>query len=379
MKTKKFIIPVLLVFVLSFFAASDLMAQKKKKKAEEETPAMIIIPQPVKTAIESGIQTKESRMDIPFEITDYLYLPTRENMHSIFILKIKNADLGFMPLPAKPEEAPAGTEEAPAGEEAPAQETPEESEEEISGLYASGHLFLQINTVTDGAVGDLVKEVYIPYNFQLESTDYNPDGEDYYTVGYPLFAGDYLVSLAMASPTLDKIGIQYLECSMPDVAAFTDTMETTPVFFMNSMERMTAPESQAELHKGCLTYSVLKITPSFTKEFSPGETLEVMFFIFGTEPGADGRYQIDVKFTIMKEDTAIIRYAPGSYENPFISQPLPLKRTVIVRTTKGEETTEKQEIQDIESGDYSLTIDIADKASGKTLQHKVDFTVLEKE
>jgi hypothetical protein len=372
MKTKQLTIPVILVFALSFFAASDLMAQKKKKKAEEEAPVMIIIPQPVKAVFESGIQTREPRSDIPFEIVDHLYLPTRENIHNTFILKIKNSDLGFMPLPPKPEEVPAG-------EEAPAEETLEEPKDETSALYASGHFFLQINGVSGGAAGELVKEVYVPFEFQLESADYDPDGEEYYTVGYPLFPGDYLVSLAVTSPTLDKIGTQYLEVSLPDMAAFTDTMETTPIIFTKSMDRMTSPETQAELHRGCMTYSVLKIIPSFTKEFSPGETLEAMFFIFGTQPDAEGRYQIEVKFSIMKGEEAIIRYAPGNYENPFISQPLPLKRTVIIRTTKGEETTEKQEIQNIDPGDYSLVVEITDKTSEKALQQKVDFTVFEKE
>ena len=100
MKTRNLVIPVLLLgFILSLFLATNLAALNKAGKPQEEP---VRIPKEVKSVFEEGIITREARLDIPFTITNHLYLPARENMHSIFFFKVKNADLGFSPIAPAP-------------------------------------------------------------------------------------------------------------------------------------------------------------------------------------------------------------------------------------------------------------------------------------
>jgi hypothetical protein len=60
---------------------------------------------------------------------------------------------------------------------------------------------------------------------------------------------------------------------------------------------------------------------------------------------------------------------------PLVSHPLPMKRTVIIRSTKEGETTEKTETRDIEPGKYTLHFAVKDKISGLTLNKSIDFEV----
>jgi hypothetical protein len=52
-----------------------------------------------------------------------------------------------------------------------------------------------------------------------------------------------------------------------------------------------------------------------------------------------------------------------------------MKKTVLVRTTKGTETSEKREQRDLEPGSYSLSITIKDNLSTKTVKKTIDFEV----
>ncbi len=112
-------------------------------------------------------------------------------------------------------------------------------------------------------------------------------------------------------------------------------MDTTPVFFVKSIDRIDAPEIRTSLHREYFTYSVVKIVPNIERTFSLGENLDIFFFIFGAQPTAEQKYNIEINYEVKKDDEVAIRWVPQSYDNPLVSQPLPLKQTVIVK--KGEE------------------------------------------
>jgi hypothetical protein len=58
-----------------------------------------------------------------------------------------------------------------------------------------------------------------------------------------------------------------------------------------------------------------------------------------------------------------------------VSKPLPLKKTILVRTTKGTETSETREKRNLEAGSYTLSITIKDNISTKTVKKTIDFEV----
>lgn len=56
-----------------------------------------------------------------------------------------------------------------------------------------------------------------------------------------------------------------------------------------------------------------------------------------------------------------------------VSQPLPLKRRVMIKSEEGE----RGERHDLEAGTYTLHVDIEDKVTGSSLKKTVDFEVRE--
>jgi hypothetical protein len=361
MKTRNIIFSALLLGLgLSLFLATNLAAQNKAGNPQEKA---VRIPGEVKSIFERGLLTRQPRLDIPFTITNYLYLPARENMHAIFFFKVKNADLGFVPVvpaPASPEKKEAKKEEKgslPETEVAPTK------------FRCSSHIFLQVNKMEENGPGELVKEIYIPVNFMVESSSYEPDKEGLYTTAYPFAPGNYILSMAIASQYLGKIGTQYLEFSLPDPLSSANGLDTTPVFFVKNIRRMPAPENHAAVHKDFFTYSVLQIEANVDRVFSPKDNFEIFFYVLGAQPSETGKYDIEVGYEIYKGEERAIRFEPGKYESLVVSQPLPLKQTLII--TSGEER--RQETRDLLPGKYTLSIKVSDKVSGKSETKNIDF------
>lgn len=356
---KHFIVPVLILFFILHFLSSPCLTFQKKK--QEEKPDVIIIPDKVKSFFEEGMKTREARLDIPFSIIWHTYLPSQQNLHCVFYFKVKNADLGFSPIMAE--------EKKPEKEKT---EKPFPTEGLPSRFRASGHVFLQFNRLENNTPKEVIREVYIPLRLEVEGESYQPNKEEIYSTGYAVPPGNYLLSLAIASLDLEKIGTQYFEFSIPNMAAPEELM-TTPIFFVSAIKRLPSPQTTASVQKEFFIYSVLQITPKVENLFSIGDNLDIFFFIFGATPEEGEKYNIDVNFEITKGEEKIIRYLTAHYEFPIVSQPLPLKKTEMIKSEEGE----RKERRDLEAGTYTLHVDIEDKATGSSLKKTVDFEVKE--
>jgi hypothetical protein len=352
MKRKVFFATVVILgLILCAFAAPLSLAQ------EEQTTSVIIPPQ-VKTVFQEGMQTREARADIPFQITNHLYLPAgQQNLHAVIFFKAKNSYLGFAP--------PAVIPQVETQEEQP----------EPANLVAKNYVFLQFNKLETQTPGELVKEVYIPMQMEKESALYDPEEEGTYTTGYPLPPGSYLLSMAITTQDFLKIGTQYLEISLPDPLGFTDIIDTTPIIFAKDIKQVATPETTAEIHEDFFAYSILQIEPNLDRTFAPSENLDIFFFIFGAQANPQGQSDIEIHYEVFKGEELVINYATQKYQSPLVSQPLPMKKTVLVRTTKGTETSETREQRNLEAGTYSLSITIKDNISTKTVKKTIDFQV----
>jgi len=356
---KHFIVSVLILFCILHFLSSPCLTFQKEK--QEEKPDGIIIPDKVKSFFEEGIKTREVRLDIPFSIIWHTYLPSQQNLHCVFYFKVKNADLGFSPIMAE--------EKKPEKEKT---EKPFPTEGLPSRFQASGHVFLQFNRLENNTPKEVIREVYIPLRLEVEDESYQPDKEEIYSTGYAVPPGNYLLSMAIASLDLEKIGTQYFEFSIPNMVAPEELM-TTPIFFVSAIKRLPSPQTTASVQKEFFIYSVLQITPKVENLFSIGDNLDIFFFIFGATPEEGEKYNIDVNFEITKGEEKIIRYLTVHYESPIVSQPLPLKKTEMIKS----EESERRERRDLEAGTYTLHVDIEDKATGSSLKKTVDFEVKE--
>jgi hypothetical protein len=142
------------------------------------------------------------------------------------------------------------------------------------------------------------------------------------------------------------------------------------------MNTMAAVEMQTEVHKGFFTYSTLQMEPNIEHVFSPGDNLDIFFYIFGSQANAEGKHDIEINYSIAQEGELAIRYATTKYEYPVVSQPLPMKKTVIIKTTDEEgKETEKTETQNLEPGTYTFSIEIKDNLSGKSATKSVEIEV----
>ncbi|NIM58186.1 MAG: hypothetical protein GTO16_04490 [Candidatus Aminicenantes bacterium] len=359
MRVKHFIVLVLILFFTLHFLSSLCPAFQKKK--EEEKSDVIIIPDKVKSLFEEGMETREARLDIPFSFIWHTYLPSQQNLHCVFYFKVKNADLGFFPIKTE--------EEKPEKEK---KEKLSPTEPLPTRFRASGHVFLQFNRFEDNRPKEVIREAYIPLKLEIEAESFQPDKEEFYSTGYPVPPGDYLLSMAIASSDLEKVGIQYFEFSVPDITA-PEVLMTTPIFFISTINRIPSPPKTASVQKEFFIYSVLQITPKFENLFSMDDNLDIFFFIFGASPEEGGKFNIDVNFEITKGEEKIIRYQTAHYEAPIISQPLPLKKLVMTKSEEGE----KREQRNLEAGTYTLHVDIEDKVGGSSLKKTVDFEVKE--
>jgi hypothetical protein len=278
-------------------------------------------------------------------------------MHTVIVFKIKNVDLGFAP--------PAVVPQVETQEEQPA----------AANLVAQNYVFLQFNKYENEMVGELAKEVYIPMRTEKESASYDPEQEGTYTTGYPLPPGNYLLSMAVTSQDFQKIGTQYLEINLPDPLSYTDTIDTTPIICAKDIKQVATPETTAEIHEDFFAYSILHIEPNLEMIFAPQDNLDVFFFIFGAQADPQGQSDIDVHFEVYQGEELVINFATQKYTNPLVSQPLPMKKTVLVRTTKGTETSETREQRNLDAGNYTLSITIKDNISTKTVKKTLAFEV----
>jgi hypothetical protein len=364
MRIQKIIVPVLVIAIVFALSTGLSAGQKDKGKQQAKQPPQekVFIPKEIKAIMAEGMATKQGRQDIPVSVFYNLFLPAQQNFHDIFFFKIKNSALGFAPVTAAPPAPPAPPKKGP--QVAATQETPQV-------LQANFNLFVQYNLIKEGGQPESVKEIYIPCAVQAPSAGFDQEAEDTYTFGYPMPAGHYLVAFAVTSLDLKKIGIAYYDFSVPDPSTFVKNLDTTPIFFVKEMDQMEAVETRTVLHRGFFTYSVLKVVPNLDKTFSAGQNLDIFFFIFGTQANPQGQSDIEVAFEVKKGEESAIRWAPQTYTNPLVSQPLPLKQTLNIKTGDQERT----ETKDLPPGNYALSVKVTDKVSGKTTTKLVDFTM----
>ena len=361
MNTRKRIVPVLIAgLISSAVLAPGLAAQKDKQEAKAQSSQRVFIPKEIKAILEEGLSSRQGRQDIPFNIFRTTFLPAQTAFYEVFFLKIKNGDLGY--APAMPSQI--------AAVDAVAAPT-------TGKLKAAFNAFLQFRKLENGVATEIVKEVYIPASVEADSEGYDPNKEDFYSIGYALFPGNYLMAMAITSLDMKKVGTQYFEFSLPDAKTMTKELDITPMFLSKDQKDIAAPETVAALHKGYFMYSVRQITPNIENTIGVGELLDVFYYIIGSQaiepkqPTERPTWNIEVQYEVKKGEEAAIRFQPAAYDNPLVSHPLPMKQTLIIK--QGDQ--ERTETKDLGPGSYTLHLKITDKISGNACEKKFDFTI----
>ena len=359
MNMKKTMIPVLVAgFVIGLLApvlsAAPQQAQQKQEKQDKPAatpapPQRIIIPKEVKDVMQQNLAARQSREDFPFAVTKTLNLPARDGAYIFFFMKMKDSDLGFAATPQVPDK-----------------------------MRAVFDVFLQFYKIDGQPQPQLLREVYCPTTLEEATATFNPNKEENFSVGYPLLPGTYVAALAVTTHDLKKIGVQYQEFVLPNPQTFTKELDTTPLVFVSDVQENKPVEVIPALHRNTFRYATWELALNLDNSSKVGDEMETFFFIYGAQPNEQGRYNIECQYEVSKEQQPAIKFAPQAYLTPFIDQSLPMKQTLITKTTdeKGV-ATEKQSVQDLPVGTYTFTVKITDKVSGRTCAKSVDFTVKE--
>lgn len=320
------------------------------QKAEKEEP--VKIPEEVTKVIETNLPARQARLDIHLSYVHTLYFPYQADYFACFFLKIKNKALGYV--------APLMEEEKERAREKGKKEAEKEAEEEEKILSCNVDFFFRIYSLgKDGQIKDIHKEVYLPYADQVESINYNPEEENFYSFGTIFPPGRYLLSAAAVSLDLTKIGLIFQEFYLPFSSDFKKNLELTPLFFVRSLKRMPSSDSAINLYKNLFHYATLEIEPYFDREFSLTEKLDIFYFILGMTPGEDGKFKFEVRYTYKKGEEEVVKFEP-KVENvpaPIVSVPLDLLF----------------EGKKLEPGEYFLEISIKDQNGKKEGTGRIRF------
>lgn len=329
------------VFILFFLTVFIYSHQ-----TQEEQP--VKIPKEIAQIMEANLEMREARSDIPLSYVNTLYFPYQSEYFAVFFLKLKNKDLGY---------------EAPVLEK---KKSKEEVEEEETILSCNAEFFFRIYSLgNDGQVKKIHKEIYLPFADQAESSKYEPEEEGTYSFGTLFPPGNYLLSAAVASLDLSRIGLIFQEFYLPEPSDFKKKLCVTPLFFTKSLKRMPTSDSAIYLYKNFFHYATLEVEPFFGHEFSLTEKLDLLYFIMGGIPAEDGTFSFEVSYIYKKGEEEVVKFEPRTLDipAPIVSQPLPL------------EFVDKK----LEPGEYVLEINIKDNIGKKEGVEKISFYIKQEE
>jgi len=377
------VVALVIVIALSFITGFTQAAPGQKQEARKpdtKQPQREVLPKEIKAAIQEGLATRQGRQDIPFTIFRSQILPVQGGMHTVLFFRAKNSDFGYAaPVPAAP-----GAKNQPAQPAAPA-----------AGVLEA-RLALAIELFQPDGTGALKsgREYTVPMTLQTDAATYDPNKEEWYSVGLQLPFGKYTAAMVICpidpkKGTVDikKIGISYYDVVLPGPETYAGALETTPVLLVRSMESMPTYEQRPTVHRGLFTYSVLQVVPNIDNVVTADDKgqIEAIFFILGAKPKEEPaqmqslptqqqaqpqqpKYEIEINYEVQKEDgSTAVKWQSQNYPSPLVDQTLPLKKTT--------KTGDKTEVKDLEPGKYSLVLKILDKVSELKLEKKVPFEV----
>jgi hypothetical protein len=381
MNSKKLLLVVVLAaFVSSAVALPALAQNENEDQAKPQEKEKVYIPKDVKAVLEKGLANRQGETGIPVTVVQHLFFPyyrAQNLLHNVFQVRLKNADLGFVPVKALAATAAKPEEKKP---EEKKETTSAFEEVPATDMQANFDFFLQFREMVNNVPGKIVKEVYVPTEIIIPAKEYNPDQEGVYFVGYDLAPGNYLLVAAVqrVTPGPDKkklqtlLGSIYFEFATPDPAKLEGKLETTPLLITKDITQLPAQETRTFLHRDSFTYLVLKIIPNAAMAIPQKAKLDILYFVLGAKANDQGKFALDTNMVIKSGDKDMIKYSSTVYESPYVSLPLPLQQTV--KITSGD--TERTETRDLAPGKYVLVVSITDKVGGGTVTKTMNFEVL---
>lgn len=344
---KLFALSLILILTLSLaFNLAQAEPQKKDQKKEQKQKSTL--PTDVKAMLEQGLANRQVKPDLPFSFSGHYILPAKGTYITIFVARLKNADLEY-----------AQSQSISSGD----------------SFQTETDIFFQIYQ-NDGATPKLMTENKAYSQFAIQASDYNPENESYYYLGYPLPAGKYILAAALGNRKTKKIGSTYYEFEIPryEEAYKHGQLETTSLLLLKNYEQLDTPENFPNFHKDYFGWMILKAYPYTEMKFKPNEQPTLMFMIYGTKFNENQKASVEINYDIRQGDTKIVAFTPMTYDTPFIEQPIPIPAAKQVKVT--DDKGERIESRPLEAGGYELVIKIKDNIGGTTLEKRIPFELV---
>ncbi|HQI23051.1 MAG TPA: hypothetical protein PKV90_07565 [Candidatus Saccharicenans sp.] len=347
MRTKKLLVFSLVLILILALTVSFSEASPQKKDQKKDQKVKSVIPQEIKTLLEQGLPARQVRADVPFEFSDTYILPAKGTYIAIFVTKIKNNDMSYV--------QPAGNQD----------------------IYQSDvDLFMQFYQL-GGETPKLVVEQRTFSSFTIPAAEYQPEGESYYYLGYPLPAGKYVLAAALGERASKKIGTTYYDFEIPnyeELARTNNKLETSSLFLLKDIQQMDAQENYPNFHKDYFSWIIFKAFPYPDNKLRPGDQPNLMFMIYGAKTDENQSFDLEINFDIRKDNNKIVAFTPMKYDTNFIEQaiPLPTVKKVQIKDDQGERIEDRP----LESGTYELVLNIKDNKSGLTLEKRIPFELV---
>jgi hypothetical protein len=175
---------------------------------------------------------------------------------------------------------------------------------------------------------------------------------------------------AAAAPPA-KIGMLRHEIEVPD---FTKPeLTTSSLLLASSIEPLKEPLKPGEQEANPYVFGPMRIVPSADAKFSQAGTINLLFWIYGTQNSATGKPDVTVDYMFHQKQNGNEKY--------FNRTP---QQAINATTLPPEFTAEAGLVGDLGAvpakvfppGDYRLEVKVTDKVSSKTLTHNVNFTVV---
>ena len=223
----------------------------------------------------------------------------------------------------------------------------------------------------------LVVEQRTASSFSTPAAEYQPEGESYYYLGYPLPAGKYILAAALGHRATQKLGTTYYDFEIPDyeeLARTNNKLETSSLFLLKDIQQMDTQENYPNFHKDYFSWIIFKAFPYPDNKLRPGDQPNLMFMIYGAKTDENQSFDLEINFDIRKDNNKIVAFTPMKYDTNFIEQaiPLPTVKKVQIKDDQGERIEDRP----LEPGAYEIVLNIKDNKSGLTLEKRIPFELV---
>lgn len=350
---KIFVAGLAFVFAFAFglitsFAQENAPKSKNPQKPPAKSQDKTIMPKEIEAILQEGMPARQGRQDIPFSIFKNIVYPAQGNcLYPLFFFRAKNSAFDFGPAAGTP-----------------------------SQLEPRARIYLLLFKADEKGNFKPQIRAATRLGFKSESASFDPDKEDWYSFGLPLPVGKYVLSMALTSPDLKKIGVGYYDFELPGPESYKSSLMISEPLIYKSIEEIQ-PEKEIMVHRGLITWGGLEVIPLIPETVSLGEDLNMVFFIYGAAPapqkqGQRPQYDIEIAYEVQKENgEAAAKWSPQTYQSYFINQEFPLVQTLLIKDAKGEH----QERKPLTAGKFILSFQIKDKISGLSVERKLPFEI----